>query len=328
MPPPMPPTVRARTRRNVVHIALGLYALAAVVAVFFLGVPKGRQMVFAWVLLGLVAASAAHPKQGVKDLIRDWLPLFIVLATYDQLRALATHTGIAAHVTPMIKFDQFLFGGNTPTVWLQQHLFDQNHLHAWDYLFCVVYTSHFIAPIAIAGVLWARNRTRYRAYVIRIVALFYAAFATYLLFPAAPPWLASKQHHIAATVRIQDIVWKSIGLKTATVVVNGGGKLVNEVAAVPSLHAACPALICLFFWPTARKGTRVFLVAYVLAMGFALVYFAEHWVFDILLGWMYAAAVMGISAWVGKRRAQRREQVVDLSADDQGQPKSSIAAAS
>ncbi|MFN8037343.1 MAG: phosphatase PAP2 family protein [Acidimicrobiia bacterium] len=312
---PIPPTVRVRARPSVVHLALGLYAVAIVVALFVLGVPTGRQMVFAWVFVGLLAASAASPKQGVKDVIRDWLPLFVVLATYDELRGVAAHTGIQPHVFAMLDFDHFIAFGHTPTVWLQQHFFDAQHLRWWDYVLCTVYISHFIAPIAIAGVLWVRNRVQYRRYAVRIVALSYAAFLTYVVFPAVPPWMASQQGHIAATVRTQKFVWSELGVKSATVVVNGGSNLVNDVAAVPSLHAAFPALICLFFWPMVGRRTRVFLVAYVLAMGLALVYGAEHWVFDILLGWIYAAAVMAVAAWVAKRRARKLSTVIDLTVD-------------
>ena len=49
---------------------------------------------------------------------------------------------------------------------------------------------------------------------------------------------------------------------------------------------------------------RPLLAAYPLAMAFALTYTAEHYVFDILLGWTYTV----IAVWVVNRVADRRRQ--------------------
>ena len=63
-------------------------------------------------------------------------------------------------------------------------------------------------------------------------------------------------------------------------------------------------LIMLFFWG-AGHWVRAGLVAYVLTMAFLLVYSGEHYVSDILLGWLYAAAVIAAVAWVRRRWARR-----------------------
>jgi membrane-associated phospholipid phosphatase len=60
----------------------------------------------------------------------------------------------------------------------------------------------------------------------------------------------------------------------------------------------------LFFWGMWRKPwQRAVLVAYPLAMVFALVYGGEHYVVDALIGWAYAFAVhFGCLAWEGRQR--------------------------
>ena len=45
---------------------------------------------------------------------------------------------------------------------------------------------------------------------------------------------------------------------------------------------------------TRGRGGGSLLVAYTLAMAFTLVYTADHFVFDILLGWAYAAIVYAL----------------------------------
>jgi membrane-associated phospholipid phosphatase len=71
---------------------------------------------------------------------------------------------------------------------------------------------------------------------------------------------------------------------------------VNAIAAVPSLHFAVTSSLTLFFWSRTRRWRWV-LVAYPVAMGLALVYLGEHYVFDLAVGMLYA-----IIAYVGAGR--------------------------
>jgi membrane-associated phospholipid phosphatase len=65
------------------------------------------------------------------------------------------------------------------------------------------------------------------------------------------------------------------------------------------LHAAYTLLFTLFLWRLAPRLARPLLALYPLAMAFALVYTAEHYVVDILLGWTYTL----IAVWVVGRVA-------------------------
>ena len=98
----------------------------------------------------------------------------------------------------------------------------------------------------------------------------------------------------------------SVGLRSGASVLSATAHLANPVAAVPSLHAAYPLLLMLFFWRSARRW-RWLLPLYPLAMAFTLVYTAEHYVFDIILGWLYATVVFLagsklFDAWEARRR--------------------------
>ena len=73
------------------------------------------------------------------------------------------------------------------------------------------------------------------------------------------------------------------------------------VGALPSLHAAWPFLLLVFFWPVAGRW-RAVLVAYALAMALTLVYSADHFVFDILLGWAYVIVVVVAVRLITNRR--------------------------
>jgi membrane-associated phospholipid phosphatase len=110
-------------------------------------------------------------------------------------------------------------------------------------------------------------------------------------------------------------VWDHLGLSSMSSVYENGN-LVNTVAAMPSLHAAYPMMLLLFFWHAGR-AVRVGLAAYTLAMGYALVYGGEHFVTDILAGWLMAglvyvvvaAALRAAATWARRRTAARAAAV-------------------
>jgi membrane-associated phospholipid phosphatase len=123
------------------------------------------------------------------------------------------------------------------------------------------------------------------------------------LFPAAPPWMASETGHLEPTTRTVGYVWSEIPIAHFNSLFERGSQYANPVAAVPSLHAAYTLLIVLFLWRSAGWA-RVPLALYPVAMAFALVYMAEHYVVDVLLGWLYAVAAF----WAVNRLAERIER--------------------
>ena len=57
------------------------------------------------------------------------------------------------------------------------------------------------------------------------------------------------------------------------------------------------------------------MAAYVLVMAFTLVYTAEHFVIDILLGWALAAVVMLAIDWFTSRRAGPPPEEAEISTE-------------
>jgi hypothetical protein len=106
--------------------------------------------------------------------------------------------------------------------------------------------------------------------------------------------------------------WGALDLHSATALLDAGQASVNLVAAIPSLHAGMTAAIAAFLWHRVHRGWRPLLVAYVLIMAFTLVYTAEHYVVDILLGWAFAALVIfalnRFDAWRAAREMNSSSQ--------------------
>lgn len=283
-------------------------AFAAVTAVF--GLPTGREVVTAWLFLLLYAIVGGDGRAWRQAVLHDWLPLLVVLFGYDLLRGFADRLVAKAHVLPQLRAEEFLFGGAVPTVWLQQHLYHPSP--SWyDYAILPVYLSFFVVPMAVAAAFWATSYARFRRFASSLVVVTFAALTTYALFPAAPPWLASETHPglLPLVVRVTPHTLLTAGIPTVHNAVERGEVYGNPVAAIPSLHSAVPMLILLLTWPYCRRLGRALLVGYVLAMTFTLVYGGEHYVVDVLLGWLYAAASIAVvTAVLARRQARQRRR--------------------
>jgi hypothetical protein len=281
--------------------ALVLYFASLVAWSAVYGIPVQRELVVLWICGALACASLGRPPREILQLVLDWLPMVVVLSAYDFSRGAADSFGIGVHVHPMLDFDRFVFVGQTPTEWLQAHL-NGPGVAWWDVAFTLTYTSYFIVPFAVAGVLWARDRLAFRRFTNRVVTLALAGLATYIAFPAAPPWMAAQEGLLQGVQRTTSDGWQVLGGGTAGLFSEGQAS-VNLVAAVPSLHSAFTALVAMFLWGRVRPALRPLLALYPLAMGLALIATGEHYFFDILLGWLYAGGVMAAWAWWERRRA-------------------------
>jgi PAP2 superfamily len=280
-----------------------VYLVALAVAIVSWGLPVARDQLFLWLGLGMAAFSvSAWRSWGM--MVLEWLPFFGLLVLYDYFRGAVSVTATQAHVLPQIDADKALFGGSVPTVWLQQHLWTPGHFHWYDYGVWGVYMTHFFAVWVAAAILWRVSRQRFRRYALLTVTLTVAAFLTYWLYPAQPPWLAAQDGTLPAVDRIVPLVWGQLGVHTMKSAYENGD-FVNTVAAMPSLHAAYPLMLMLFFWP-AGKLVRILLGAYTLAMAFTLVYGGEHFVIDILIGWAMALAAYALVTWAVNSTEARR----------------------
>jgi membrane-associated phospholipid phosphatase len=309
--PPDPPSAWVRHRRRI--IAMLIWTVVFAVGVWFLGVPTSDPLIaFGWLWLATIAwRSDLRPAWKHLLFLRDWLPIALLLVVYNVSRGYADDL-FAPHVWPMIDADKAMFGwftgGQVPTTWLQQHLYHQGVIPWWLVVVTLIYVSHFLAVPTIAVILWLRTRAQWARFMRRWFTLSVAGLVTYFLYPAAPPWWASEHGELAEPVaRISTTGWDAIGLHSAGNTLNAlQVEAANPVAAMPSLHTAYAMMAVAFFLPMVRKRWWPLLLAYPLAMTFTLVYTGEHYVIDVLVGWLYVAGtflVVGIAERVWRRSA-------------------------
>ncbi len=285
-----------------------VYVIATVALFLLLGIPYQRDILALWVILGLLCFSLADLRGTARGIVLEILPFIAILIAYDSLRGSAGHL-FGVHYLPQLQIDRWMFGGATPTVALQHWLW-HGHVVWYDVIFWCIYLTHFFATPIVAAVLWKFDRPRFRAFAVLVAVLSFMGLATYALYPAAPPWMAADAHLTAPIVRIVPQVVASLHTQSAGSLFEHGYAYANNVAAVPSLHTAFALLIAITLWPVVPRWLRPVLAVYPFAMAFTLVYTGEHYVFDVLLGWLYTVvavfagrALMG--AWLARRERRR-----------------------
>jgi membrane-associated phospholipid phosphatase len=283
------PAYEAKWRRIRMRAVVVWLILLAVV-VKFIGIPTDRASITLVVLTLLAIPCLGKGWASYGRVLLDWIPFTAVLIAYDYSRGLATRIGMPLHMADIAGADRHIFGV-VPTVWLQDHFLHPGDPRWWDGVATLTYTSHFVATPVIAAVLWIRDRTLWVSFVARIMVLSLAGLVTYILFPAAPPWYASREGVIAPIVRASSRGFLEVHINHAGNLVQQGQLASNPVAAMPSLHTAFALTIALFVIRRFRSPLRWVMIAYPMVMGISLVYMGEHYVVDVVAGLIYAAAV-------------------------------------
>ena len=304
------PASRAAAQRVFRWVAVGMFLLYIGAAI---GIFLWRGQSFRpdnWAIFLLVAAVLLGRPLAF---VRDWIPFVLLVFGYEFLRGIAgefvTGGGTVGNrareelpnvrVENLVAFDMSLFGGHEPVSTLQGWLFTPHDPKWWDYLAMVMYAMHFALPCLFAFLLWITRKERFWQFTIAFCLMTYSAFVFFLLYPAAPPWLANSWGVVSGIGWPAGSVTASIGvdpireLNTVSIWQNASP---HPVAAMPSLHAGFPWLVLLFAVRYfGKKGLVV--IAYNVALWFAVVYLANHWVVDILAGIAWATLAFVLVDW-------------------------------
>jgi membrane-associated phospholipid phosphatase len=201
-----------------------------------------------------------------------WAAYAVLLTAFALLRAAGDD------VLPAHRFDplESAIFGRAPTRWLQAEIYTRDI--AWfDFLMDLLHLVWFFVPLGFGIVVTLFERRRLMEYMGWIVVACYASTFIFLMVPVAPPWMEPGVTRVLAERRVTGYT----GLDN------------NPFAAFPSLHAALPLVIGLFFLLRCDRVRWLgwLAVGYALAVGFAVVYLGEHWVLDVLGGYAFAVGV-------------------------------------
>ncbi|QQG43129.1 MAG: inositol phosphorylceramide synthase [Candidatus Daviesbacteria bacterium] len=220
-----------------------------------------------------------------RQFLMDWIPFLFILIAYDFLRGFSDNLNLRVHINELISWEKTIFGA-VPTQALQEKFFQLGSLQWYDYLATVFYFLHFALPLAFGYLLWLKSRVKFRQFILALLLMSYAAWISFLVYPAAPPWYAHDQGYLPQITKILDQTLaafpEKIALPTVYHQLNP-----NQVAAIPSMHAGYPTLVFLFSLSFFGLRALIFL-PYMVAVFLSTVYLGEHYVIDLLFGMVYA----------------------------------------
>lgn len=287
-----------RYRKAVPFILAGYLVTVVAVFLFF-----NMRLTVEWMAAILFVAAVLSGRALL--FVKDWGVFILVLLAWQVASPLATNFHFPWHLQELITADRFMFFGHVPSVWLQAHLYHPGALEPWDVLAAIMYMLHFVAPLAAGFLLWMTNRALFQRFAIAFVLVAIAGFATYIFYPAVPPWLAAKP-----LIHVNGIYLQSPhghvylpGVRNVFNVIAGHwynpyhgyislGFLhmhYDKVGAVPSEHAAYPMLFFLFL--RRQFGWPAYLVlVYIALILFSIAYLGQHYIIDAVVGFAYAIA--------------------------------------
>ena len=294
-------TGEADTTTSLRRAGLALYFAVFLYSIIEYGIPVDRIAVLLWMLGAFLVASIGRSRSDIAQMIRDWLVLVAIYMAYDYSRGTADQWGIGVNYTLLRDIDRLIFFGNDPGVWLQEHLL-RSDPRWYDVGGAIVYMLHFVLPVVPLAALRVRQRTEWLRYVRRFSLTLGIAVSVFIVFPAAPPWMASEKGYFPPIQRITGRGWWELNLKTVSHTLDRGAAVLNAVAAMPSLHAGLSLLVALWFTRNAKRWIRMIALLYPFAMTTALVYFGEHYVIDCIIGFAVVMTAWKIAdAWEAKR---------------------------
>ena len=241
--------------------------------------------------------------------VRDFAPFALAVLAYEWARTLAHRINPHPFYSPQIDADKVIGVGRVPTVRLQGWLYDGSP-RFFERALDAVHGWYFGALVGALFLLWLESRREYLRAAAAALGCAFAAAIGFVVFPAAPPWLASCHHLIGPLERIREHGHQCPRPLTdpslATRLFDD-----NPVAAIPSLHGAWSTLAALILW---RWRPRLWPIgaAYALVQQFAVVYLGEHYVIDLVIGDALALAMWWATARIllGPRSDQSRARAI------------------
>ena len=296
------------------RIALvNIYVAAYVVWFITQGVILDRISVTITVVVLLVLANVGRPARRWVGLAGDVIFYALMWLIYEESRGIADRIGMPLQVESVRNIDRALLFGNDAGVELQHHFYDAHHVRWYDVVGSLVYMSHYWLPIAVIVTLWIRNRRQWVRFMRRFATVVFVGCIMFIVVPTAPPWMAAggdRQIPLSALEPVKRITWRGwrhVGLHGFAHAWDTGRDWLNNVAAMPSLHAAFALFVVVFAFPWVRRGSaRAATLILPATMATSLVYFGEHYLVDAVAGWILVG--LTFLGWNRIERSQRRRR--------------------
>ncbi len=241
-----------------------------------------RAVMNAFFITLILAAISTRKGFAILKVIRNWIPVVIVLIAYENLGNLVRF--INPHdADPLLKrLDEILFFGTNPNLWLEQWIrpWFSEVMHS-------CYTSYYPFLPIIGFVLYiSREYYKFRNVMVSVILGFYIGYFGYLLVPAVGP-------------RFYMADMFTIDIKGTTMLSERVNQMINMLESTrrdcfPSLHTAITVIVTAYAWKYKRWLFWGFLPVNI-GIIMATVYLRYHYVVDVIAGLGLAA----FCVWAG-----------------------------
>lgn len=232
-------------------------------------------------LMSFLVCYFLYRWKRLPGVLRPWLFYPLLVLSYWQLQYVVSSHFQEFHGAGIIAFERSLFG-QLPVVWLQEHLY-HGGISWYDYVFAIFHSSLFIIPIAFPLLLFLRKGAeRMKRATVALALITLAGYATYVLFPLTPPWMASLENMIP---QVERITLRALGELAPGGIISSFSP--SPRGAMPSLHAGVPILVLMIAFREFRWRALWFTIV-VAGICFEIAYGAEHYIVDIIAGLVYA----------------------------------------
>lgn len=284
-------------KRRLWPIALGLAYIAVIYLLGFVNDPhilvnglKSRH-----VYIGLLGLLDAYNERS-RRFLKYFFPFILTGVVYDSMRYYYWW-GIEGHihVAEPYNLEKSLFGIMDAGKLVTPNEFFQAHTWKIADFFCGLAYITFVAwYLGTAFLLYlSKNYRVLRAFGWCFFLMNAMGFATYYIYPAAPPWyiiqygLGPAKMYISATPSAAVRFDQLLGTHFFDAMYS---QSVDVYGAIPSLHVAYPLLV---LWVSLVTRTmRVPALCFYFLMCFSAVYLQHHYIIDIILGTLYATAAL------------------------------------
>ncbi len=247
--------------------------------------------------IAIAATALAYLDARTKRWFVALIPLSAVALSYDGMR-FVKNLGLTAsnvHVCDLRLVELRWFGvGSGGARMTLQDWFQAHASLPLDLICALPYGLYLYIVIGYALYLIGRDLSAQQRFAWGFFLLNLAGFATYHLYPAAPPWYF---HRYGCSVDLSALPSPGPSLTRVDTLLGVPyfhsfyARSSDVFGAVPSLHVAYPLLMIVEGWRLHGRVGRGLLGLFYAWMCFAATYLDHHWVVDIVVGSAYALAV-------------------------------------
>ncbi len=234
-----------------------------------------------------------------------WGFVFILVywVLYDSMRVFPNYLFNEVHIAQPYEIEKAWFGIETAAGLITPNEYFKVYNAPWlDVLSALFYLCWVPVPLMFAVWLFFNDKAMLSEFTITFLLANIIGMAVYYLYPAAPPWYVEEHgfkllHHTsgsaAGLLRFDEIMG-------VTLFSGMYEKNANVFAAIPSLHAAFPAIMLYYSVKKKLKYASLLFLIILVGIWFAAVYTQHHYIIDVLLGG--ACAVFAILLFEGLLR--------------------------